>query len=152
MKIQSGRLGAIDIDPAQIYTFIDGIIGFPDFKRYVALTFLDDSPLLLLQAVDEPNLAFIVVDPLAFLADYTVEVPPEDLAGLKATAIDELSVVTIVTIPEDPYMMTANLQGPILLNPTARLAKQIVNGPGRYPTKHPVIAAPPAPANADERH
>ncbi|VAX20775.1 hypothetical protein MNBD_NITROSPINAE04-583, partial [hydrothermal vent metagenome] len=35
MKIVSGKIGEIEIDPAKIITFADGVIGFPDFKRYV---------------------------------------------------------------------------------------------------------------------
>ncbi|MBF0170578.1 MAG: flagellar assembly protein FliW [Nitrospinae bacterium] len=140
MKITSARLGQVDIDPAKILTFPDGIIGFPDLKRYILLPFVDDSPLQLLQAVDEPGLAFVVIDPLVFLAEYRLDLSAEDMAYLKAPDAAGLIVAVIVTIPEDPYKMTANLQGPLVFNPETRLAKQVVNDPGTYPTRHAILA------------
>ncbi len=139
MKITSARLGAVDIDPGKIVTFPDGIIGFPDLKRYIILPFIEDSPLQLLQAVDEPSLAFIIIDPLTFLAEYRLDLPPEDMNSVKATDHASLIVAVIVTIPEDPYKMTANLQGPLVFNPVSHLAKQVVNDPGTYPTRHPIL-------------
>lgn len=140
MIITSARLGQIDIDPAKILTFPDGIIGFPDLKRYIILPFVEDSPLQLLQAVDEPKLAFVIIDPLAFLGEYLLDLPPEDMNDLKATDAANLIVAVIVTIPEDPYKMTANLQGPLVFNPETHLAKQVVNNPGTYPTRHSILA------------
>ena len=146
MRIRSARLGALEIDVAEIITFPDGIIGFPDYKRYVELEFLEDSPLRLLQAVDEPDLGFIIIDPLLFAPDYVVDISKEDMRSLNAESLDSLAARAIVTIPEDPYEMTANLQGPLVINASTRLARQIVNNDNRYGTKHKVLANPEAPS------
>ncbi|MBI4666861.1 MAG: flagellar assembly protein FliW [Nitrospinae bacterium] len=146
MKIASARLGDVTINPAEIITFPDGIIGFPDFKRYVELPFLESSPLTILQAVDAAELGFFLIDPYLFLADYTLTISDEDLAGMNAQGPDELVIKTIVTIPEDPYDMTANLQGPLIINAKSRLARQIVNNDKNYSTKHRIISSHPEPA------
>lgn len=142
MKIKSARLGELDIDEAKIITFPEGIIGFPDYKRYVELDFIEDSPLTLLQAVDEPTLGFIIIDPLLFIPDYKVDLSQEDMKCLNAGALEDLTVRSIVTIPEDPYEMTANLQGPIVINMITKLAKQIVNNDQQYTTKHKILTNP----------
>jgi len=140
MKIVSGRLGEIDIDPAKIIMFADGIIGFPSYKRYVFLPFMnDDSPFELLQAVDHGNLAFITIDPFLFARDYEFEAQDADLSAIQVASKDELTVKVVVTIPEDPKKMTANLQGPILINEKRLLAKQIVLHDSGYSTKHPLF-------------
>lgn len=142
MIISSARLGEIEINAAEIITFPDGIIGFPDYKRYVELEFLDGSPLRLLQAIDAPELAFFIIDPLLFIQDYELEISDSDMANLNAEKIEDVMVRAIVTIPENPYNMTANLQGPLVINVNTRLAKQIVNSDQRYTTKHKVLADP----------
>ena len=139
MKIHSGRMGEVEIDPARIITIPDGIIGFPDFKRYIELEFLDDSPLQLFQAVDEPDLAFIMIDPLLFQPDYSADITSDDLKSLNAHDPAELLVRVIVTVPEDPYEMTANLQGPLVINPESGLGRQIINQDRQYTTRHKVL-------------
>ncbi len=139
MKIISGRMGEIEIDPAKIILFADGIIGFPDYKRYVELEFLENSPLRLLQAVDTPDLGFVIIDPLLFEPDYVADITEGDLRSLIIDKAEDLVARVIVTIPENPYEMTANLQGPIVINPKSKLAKQIINHNRKYTTKHRIL-------------
>jgi len=148
MKIQSTRLGQVEIDPARIITFPEGIIGFPDAIRFIELEFLEDSPLRLLQAVDNQDLGFVLIDPLLFMPGYVAETTADDLKSVHSANPDELLVRAIVTIPEDPYEMTANLQGPVVINPETRLAKQIINLNQSYTTKHKIISRRPDTAPA----
>ncbi|MGK7345388.1 MAG: flagellar assembly protein FliW [Candidatus Nitrospinota bacterium M3_3B_026] len=139
MRIKSARAGEIEIDAEGIITLPEGIIGFPDYKRYVELEFLEGSPLRLLQAVDEPNLGFIVMDPALFMPDYRVNLSREEMKSLNAEKLSDLAVRVVVTIPEDPYQMTANLQGPLVMNKATKLARQMLNNEGGYTTKHRII-------------
>ncbi len=142
MKISTARLGEVEIDAAQILTFPDGIIGFPDFKRYIELDVLESGPISLLQAVDAPDLGFFIVDPKLFVQGYIVDISHEDMDSLNAEKLTDMEVKTIVTIPENPYEMTTNLQGPIVISIESRLAKQIVNSHQNYSTKHRILANP----------
>jgi len=149
MKIVSGKIGEIEIDPAKIITFSDGVIGFPDFKRYVELEFLENSPLKLLQAVDSSDIGFIMVNPLLFEPDYVADITIDELKSLNADSPEGLVTVVFVTIPEDPYEMTANLQGPVIINPDSMLAAQIVNHNQKYSTKHRILKTAQQPSNAN---
>lgn len=141
MKIPSARLGDVEMDERDIIVIPEGIIGFPGLTRYAELNFLEGSPLRLLQSVEAMELAFFVIDPFLFKPDYRVNVSTADLGAVKAETSTGLRILAIVTIPDDPYEMTANLQGPLILNPLTRLATQIVNHDKDYTTKHRILSS-----------
>ncbi len=126
MKIVSGRLGDIDIDPAKIIMFPEGVIGFPKYKRFLFLPFMEDSPFELLQAVDHGNLAFITIDPFMFVPNYQFELIDSDMEAVQALSMDDITVRVIVNIPEDPEKATANMQGPLLINESRLIGRQVV--------------------------
>ena len=45
----------------------------------------------------------------------------------------------IVTIPEDPSKMTANLQGPVIINIEKKLGKQAISINEKYDVKYPML-------------
>ena len=142
MKFSSTRFGTLEVSDDSILTFPSGILGFPDWTRYVILDHGTDAPFKWLHCIEEPSLAFVVLDPVLFHANYRVEIPDDVLAEVKGTAADGLTLAVILTIPsEDPGRITANLRGPLLMNPTTRLCKQMVLS-DEYPTRYPVFSIP----------
>ena len=139
MKINTLRFGTIEIDKSEIIIVPEGIIGFPDIKRYVILDIGKDTPFKLFQAVDEPTVGFVIIDPILFNPDYKVKIRKEDLYSLSAENLNEIVTAVIVTIPEDLYKMTANLRGPLLINLKSRLAKQLVLTDDTYTPRYLII-------------
>lgn len=139
MNIMTARFGEIDIDPAKILTFNNGVIGFPDFKRYVIIPFMEGTEFDLLQAVDHPSLGFVVVNPFLFKQDYEFNIDDHVQEALQLKTNDESKVKVIVTIPDDPSKMTANLQAPIILHENRLIGMQIILQDSPYRTKHPVF-------------
>lgn len=139
MKINTARYGEIEIDPARIISVNDGIIGFPNYRRYIFLPFLEGSPFELFQALDQPDLAFVVMNPFVFKADYQFDLGDQDIADLQVAGKEEIQIRVIVTIPHDPREMTANLQAPLIINEPRLLAKQIILHDSEYTTKHKVF-------------
>jgi len=92
-----------------------------------------------MQAVDEPDLAFVIIRPEDFMVKYELEVLPSDLEEIGATSPDEVIVFAIVTIPEDPSRMTANLQGPVIINPKTRCGKQAISLSEHYSVRHYIL-------------
>ncbi len=140
MQINTLRFGTIEIDKSEIIIVTEGIIGFPEIKRYVILDMGKDTPFKLFQAVDEPTVGFVIIDPILFKPDYKVKIRKEDLYSLSAENLNEIVTVVIVTIPEDLYKMTANLRGPLLINLKSRLARQLVLADDTYNTRHLIIS------------
>jgi flagellar assembly factor FliW len=137
MKASTSRFGTIEFREDVLLTFPSGIIGFPDSTRYVILDHDRDVPFKWLQSVDEPEVAFVVMDPVLFKPDYRVEIPAEDIPELTARDESDLAMFVILTIPSsDPKSLTANLRAPVIVNRNTRAAKQVIltdELPTRYP-------------------
>ncbi|OAG28581.1 flagellar assembly protein FliW [Thermodesulfatator autotrophicus] len=138
MEIETTRFGKLEIDDSKIIFFPSGILGFPEAKRYVLIPHADDSPFLWLQAVDVPELAFLVILPREVFENYSPDIPKEALKELHFQDGDEIEFLGIVTVPPGkPQEMTVNLMGPIVLNVDKKLAKQVVLDQD-YPLKQPL--------------
>jgi flagellar assembly factor FliW len=141
MIINTRRFGEIKIDPSKILTFSEGMIGFGGEHRYVVLPFAEGTPFELMQAVDLPNLAFVIMNPFLFRPDYQFDVTDQDMESIQVKDIKEVVIRVVVTLPTDIKQMTANLQGPILINEGKLLAKQIVLVGPEYPIRCPILPA-----------
>ncbi|MBW2109269.1 MAG: flagellar assembly protein FliW [Deltaproteobacteria bacterium] len=141
MKVETTRFGTIQIADEKIIFMPQGVLGFPQAKRFCILQHKPGSPFFWLQAVDDPALAFVMTNPWLFKPDYEVDVKP---AGLAMGWHDDETEVpvecyVIVTIPKGaPDKMTANLMGPVLINPKTREAVQIVLSNESYPHNYPL--------------
>jgi flagellar assembly factor FliW len=139
VRINSKPFGEIDVEEKQIIEFPDGILGFDDIKKFAILE-EEDSPFVWLQALEESNLAFVVIQPTAFLDEYQLMISSNELEAVKAKGPEELLVFVIVTIPVDePAEMTANLQGPIIVSPDHRLGRQAISLSDKYGVKHKIL-------------
>jgi len=139
MNIKTKRFGDIDIDPKSTIHFPSGLLGFAGFRDYVLLDPNKKSPLKWLQSMDDPSLAFVVTDPLIFKPDYEIRVFESDLEELKVEDPSTVVQLVIVTVPQDPVKMTANLKGPVLINTVNNLARQIVLDNPDYNLKHRLL-------------
>ena len=141
MNIASTRFGILTVPAEKVLAFPSGVLGFPEWTRYVMLDHDTDAPFKWLHCVEEASLAFVVVDPAVFHQNYQIEIPAEARIEVEGSETDELSLVVILTIPsDDPSAVTANLRGPLLMNPRTRLCKQLVLAED-YPTRYPVFSA-----------
>ena len=136
MKIDTARFDTLEIDESKIITMPEGMLGFAE-KRFFILTPPNLGPFCWLQSVDNPDLAFVVVDTKNCVADYTLRLTAEEFEKLQLAENGETIFLAVVTMASDPFAITVNLQGPIVLNPERMLAKQIVLEGGKYSTKHP---------------
>ncbi|MEW6526055.1 MAG: flagellar assembly protein FliW [Spirochaetota bacterium] len=139
VTIATKPFGQIEVDERQIIDFPEGIYGFEDIKKFVILDANEKSPFKWLQAYDEPDLAFVIIRPIDFMMQYELNVMSEDLEDIGAKSPDEVIVFAIVTIPEDPSQMTANLQGPVLINPKTRRGKQAISLSDKYTVRHYIL-------------
>ncbi len=127
MKCQSTRFGTFEVSDDTLLVFPSGILGFPDWTKYVLLDHDTDAPFKWLQCVEEPQLAFVILDPALFKPDYQVTIPTDALIEIQKQGDDELSVVTILTIPSYyPTASTPNLRVQLIMNNHTRLCTQLV--------------------------
>ncbi len=139
VKIKTKPFGEIEIDERQIIEFNEGILGFDFIKKFAILDSMDKSPFKWMQALSEPDLAFVIIQPLDFIAEYELVISQIDMESVGAGTPEELLVYSIVTIPGDPSEMTANLQGPIIINPGKRKGKQAISLSEKYRVRHRIL-------------
>lgn len=139
MNISTLRFGELEIPDDKIITMVKPILGFERLKQYCIIEREDGEPFLWYQAVDDPAIAFIIVNPLFFFQGYHIEVNPKEIEELEIQDVKSIETYVIVTVPSNPRQMTANLQGPILINTENRLAKQLILVNSEYGVNHSLL-------------
>lgn len=138
MKINTKVFGEIDIEEDKIINFVNGIIGFPDLKRFT-LIYNDEkgvnAGIRWMQSIEEPAFAIPVMDPLAVMDNYNPVVDDELLKVLGNLQDDNMFVLVAATIPKDITKMSVNLQGPFIINAEERKACQVIVENADYPVK-----------------
>ena len=128
----------MDIDERQKVTFPHGLFGFESLKDYVLLD-AEREPFYWLQSLDNEQVAFVLIDPFVFRPDYEANIDNEELKAIDIADPGSAIIFSIVTIlPENP--MTANLQGPLVINRDTRNGLQAVLTDPRWKTKHDIMA------------
>ena len=136
MKLKTTRFGEIEVVETQIYTFRDGLPGFPDVKRFAILANPQGGAFQWMQAADLAALAFVITDPVLFFPGYKITARAEELVSVELADVSGGIVLVILTVPKNPVEITANLLGPLLFNAKAKLARQVVQTDPQYSTKH----------------
>ncbi|UCF96425.1 MAG: flagellar assembly protein FliW [Spirochaetaceae bacterium] len=138
MRVDTKAYGVIDIDERQRIQFPYGILGFEKLTSYVLLD-APQQPFYWLQALDLVEVAFVLINPVIFRPDYTVEVLEEELEEIGIDSPEKMLTFAIVTIPQNPVEMTANLQGPIIINKDTRIGRQCISMNPKWEVRHPVL-------------
>jgi flagellar assembly factor FliW len=116
--------------------FPDGLIGCPDWQRFVQVVDEDeDLPVAVLQSLDNEGVQLLVTDPYMVEPGYSAPLSADHRATLGLAAdVDPLLYCTL-TVGQDGSI-SANLLGPLVVNPTNRRGLQLVLTDARYSTRH----------------
>lgn len=113
IRFETTRFGSVELPEEKVISFPEGIFGFPGLKRYILIDY-EDTPVKWLQAVDDPDVAFIVVPAQSLLPDYSLKVDQQIRELLKLEEEEDLVVLFIVRVEKE--RLIANLKGPLLFN------------------------------------
>ncbi len=140
LTVNTKAYGTIDIDERQKLYFPFGIFGFESLKDFVLLD-AAQQPFYWLQSLDVKETAFVLINPMVFRKDYELEILPGDLEEIDLTGAEDEKVIifAIVTIPENQQKMSANLQGPIIINRDSKTGRQSISLDPRWKTKHFIL-------------
>ncbi|GIW87215.1 MAG: flagellar assembly factor FliW [Isosphaeraceae bacterium] len=147
MNIVTTRFGTIRVAESELIRLIEGPIGFRSQTLFVLMPDPETPGLKWLQSATMPELAFGLVSPAVAVPDYRVELRPADLAALELDDERDAQVYLILNRAE-PGGLTVNLQGPLVVNPVRRLARQMVMTSSRYAIRYPLVGTLPGPAYA----
>lgn len=137
MKVISKPFGEVEVADNSLLTIPDGLFGFEAAKRFAILSSPEERPFSWLQAVDDPRLAMVVVNPLEVLgARFAPRLASPDLQALGVSSVAELLFCCIVVVPENPKLMTVNLKGPVAFNENSKRGRQVILLNEEYNVRH----------------
>jgi len=140
MKVRTTRFGEVEIDPSRLLVFPHGLLGFARFRTCARLQPDDRGVFYWLQSVEDPELAFVVTDPPAWVPEYSVPIRPGELTELGLDRAEDATLFAIVNRRDGA--ITANLQGPIVLNAASRTGIQLVLSDRSWSTRHELVRMP----------
>jgi flagellar assembly factor FliW len=124
MNISTTRFGSLTIREDDVLTFVDGLIGMEDCRRWILLADAQNAALGWLQSLDRAEVALAVVSPRRFVDDYRVRVERRDIQPLGLS--DPASAQVLVIISFSDGGLALNLKAPLVIHLAERLGRQIV--------------------------
>jgi len=140
MLVNTTRFGDIEVPDDKILYFPNSVIGFEDENKFVILKHKPDSSFFWLQSLSTPDLAFSLLLPFNFVADYSPTFSKEVLKTLKVDNKDEVELYCMVVIPKDVSKMTINLLSPIVVVSKTQMGMQIVLNDSEYSVDRPLVS------------
>jgi flagellar assembly factor FliW len=138
--INTSRFGQVQIEASDIISFPEGLPGFDSLREFVILDDPNDEIFAWLQSVSDGQIAFPILEPELFADSYSFNLAKSDQEKLGIESAREAKVFCIVTIPNDPTQMTANLKAPVLINLQTRVARQCVLQDNGLAIREPIFA------------
>ncbi|HZO90471.1 MAG TPA: flagellar assembly protein FliW [Chthonomonadaceae bacterium] len=139
-RVPTTRFGALEVEEDLIIRLPEGLIGFEACRQFVVVRSEERNAFRWLQSLDEPAVAFPVVEPGEFRPDYAPVIADSDAEFLELTAETPKLIFAIVTVPShNPRAMTANLLGPLVINGLTRRGKQVIVQSEGYTTRHVIM-------------
>ena len=140
MEIITKARGKISVSDDRLITIPEGLFGFEEYTKY-ALVDSDYEPFLWLQSCENPNLAFLIVDPFLICNEYETDIDDASLKKIGITKPEDIIIMTIVTVPHDGSTITANFQGPLVINKQNHKCMQAILSDNRWSTKVDIVQA-----------
>jgi flagellar assembly factor FliW len=127
IAVESKMFGTFEVSEEEVIRLPAGLVGFEEYQRFVLVETDDLKPLVWLVSMEEAELAFPMADPSYFTKHFDVPLAEEDREALCLDeATDKVAIYVVVTLPDGVRPLTANLRGPIVLNVSARIGRQLV--------------------------
>ncbi len=140
LVVKSVNFGMLEVPQDKVISFKEGLPGFPNLRRFTVLEMDELKPFQYLQALDDPPIALLVVNPFLVDAGYKFQLAESDMQEIRSREAEGVSVYAVATVPENPEDATLNLMAPIVINHRERLGKQVVLHQSSYQVRHPLFA------------
>jgi len=146
--LKSTRFGEMEVSKDSIIDIPQGLIGFPEAKRFVMLD--HTPPFSWLHSVDDPNLAFVVVDGSFIIEKFDVRIPygaePIDLREN-----EDFAILSVVTVRGGFVGTTANTKAPVFVNIRNRKGVQIIFDNPELSTRYSLMTPEESEAKKEEK-
>ncbi|MCM8746321.1 flagellar assembly protein FliW [Thermomicrobium sp. CFH 73360] len=121
--------------------FPNGLVGCPEWRRFMVEAPEDLPGLLLLRSLDEPGIEFVLAPVLELVPDFFEQLAASDRAALVALGVgrsEQVELWATLSVHEDG-LVTANLLGPLVLDFERGCGTQVVLTESGWGTRHPIL-------------
>ena len=126
VNLSTNDFGNLSIEKENIITFEQGLLGFEELKQFAIIAVEECLPFEWLVSLEDPMVAFPILNPTFFFSDYKPSLSKDDLISLNIKKEKDVEMFCIVTLDKKPENVTLNLKGPILINMKNKMGKQVV--------------------------
>ena len=141
MEVSTKLFGTIDVGDDKIIEFPEGILGFPELKKFTLMYDNDKNTaggMNFHVSLDEPAFALPVVPALIVEPGYSPKFTENIEATIGGLTEENALVLVTMTIPADVTRMTVNLNAPIVVNINTKKGMQSVVANEEYDVKYPI--------------
>jgi flagellar assembly factor FliW len=138
-EIMTRDFGPVVYSDDDVFDFALGMPGFRDCRQFLTVRPDPASPLIVLQSLERPEVAFLTLPVEALAIRYELRMIEEDRRLIGAARRGEWHVLLMLTLPA-VGVPTLNLLGPVVLNPVTRRGVQAVRDDHRYSAVEPAEA------------
>jgi flagellar assembly factor FliW len=136
VKVNTTRFDELQVNKEDVINFQEGLLGFENLKQFFVVDPGDSTLILWLQSIDDEKIAFPIIEPKIYKPDYVAKLLPADMNSVELESLSQAKIYSILTIPSDITLMSANLKAPIVINNEKKIAKQIVLQDSKLNVKH----------------
>lgn len=130
-------LGSETVEAEAAIYFPEGLVGCPDWRRFVQVVDTDEElPVVILQSLDRPEVQLLVTNPRLIDEAYA-----RSLSSVLQSEDGAQPVLFCTLTVGSDGSISANLMGPLVINPQTRRGRQVVLADSAYSTRYPVAAA-----------
>ncbi|MFJ8261834.1 flagellar assembly protein FliW [Rummeliibacillus sp. NPDC094406] len=126
MKIDTKFLGQVVVTAEQLYSFEEGIPGFPEEKQFALIPFGKNTPFIILQSTKTAQISFVLAFSYTFKENYAFDLSKQDVEALNIEKQEDMLTYAIVTLKDTLPKSTINLLAPIVINTKTNQGRQIV--------------------------
>ena len=125
------HFGEIEVDESKIITFEEGIPGFTHCTKYILLEDTQDDGknsglISWLQSLDEPVVAFVLMNVFIIMPDYDPVIHESDIESLGEYNEEDFLIYNIAVVPDDISKVSVNLKAPVVIHAVTRKGRQVV--------------------------
>ena len=128
-------------DDVPVVEMRGGLLGFPEYTQFTLINMNDEGLVYRLQSLEDEAINFVVVPAASFFPSYAPIVDDEVAARFDLVNGREVLILLVVTLGETFKDSTVNLMAPLLLDPNAQVAEQIIVENANLSVRTPLLAA-----------
>ena len=128
VEVVTSRFGTIEVAPERIFFFPRGLIGFEHLKKYARIDSKKGPAVQWLQALEDPETAFLVSEPRTYLPSFQLKIGKPDASQALVEGVDpeKLETLTILHVDRTQNLLHIHVQAPLLLDPVSRRGVQVL--------------------------